>query len=233
VTRLSVAASPEAAARRAAERIAEAVLAARAERGRAHVALAGGHTPRRAYELLAGMVQGWEGVELWFGDERCVPPDDPESNYRLVAESLLAGAAIDSGQVHRIAGERAPAEAAAAYAEELRRQVPADDRGVPVLDLALLGLGEDAHTASLFPGDPVVQRHDGLAFAVRAAKPPPDRITLALDVLRAARRVVFLAVGADKREAVGRVLAGPDPSAPASLVAGEHAELVIDEAARP
>jgi 6-phosphogluconolactonase len=233
VTLLTISADPEVAARTAAERVAAAIAAARAEGRQAHLSLAGGHTPRRAYEILAGLVDDWTGVHLWFGDERCVPPDDPESNYRLVAESLLAAASVPDEQVHRIVGERPPAEAAAAYAEELARLVPAGEDGLPRLDLAFLGLGEDAHTASLFPGDPLVERHDALAFPVRAVKPPPDRITLSADVLRAARRALFLAVGAGKRDAVRRVLAGPDPSAPASLVAGDRAEIVVDPSAAP
>jgi 6-phosphogluconolactonase len=160
-----------------------------------------------------------------------VPPDDPESNYRLVVASLLPGTGMPPERVHRIAGELPPAEAARAYEAELREVLPADEAGTPVLDVALLGLGEDGHTASLFPGDPVVGRHDALTFAVRAVKPPPDRITLSLDVLRAARQALILAEGPGKAEAVGRVLAGPDPAVPASLLVPERTELVVDEAA--
>jgi 6-phosphogluconolactonase len=229
--RLTITRSPAEAARATAERVVGALRAARAERGAAHLSLAGGRTPRAAYEILGPLLGDWDGVHLWFGDERCVPPDDPESNYRLVAESLLPGASVPPERVHRIEGERAPLEAARAYADELRRVVPAGDSGVPVLDVALLGLGEDGHTASLFPGDPALERHDALAFPVRAVKPPPDRITLSLDVLRAARAALLLAEGAGKADAVARVLAAPDPAVPASLLARERTELVVDEAA--
>ena len=231
--RLSVHPTPEDAARDTAERVAAAVAAAEQSRGRVHVSLAGGNTPRRAYELLGPQLAEPAGVDWWFGDERCVPPDDPESNFRLVSESLLAAAPIPAERVHRIRGEEPPELAARAYEEELRRAVPADGTGVPVLDVALLGLGEDGHTASLFPGDPALEVTDALVLPVVAAKPPPNRITLTLPVLTAAREVLILAGGPGKRHAVARVLAGPDPATPASLLADADVTLIIDEAARP
>jgi 6-phosphogluconolactonase len=231
--RLTVADDAEAASEIAAERMATAISGARAARGEAHVALAGGETPRRAYELLGPLVGDWSGVHLWFGDERCVPPDDPESNYRLVRETLLAGADIPEEQVHRISGERPPAEAAAAYEDELRRLVPAGDAGLPALDLAFLGLGRDGHTASLFPDDRALGRDDALCFPVRGAKPPPNRITLSLPLLRAARSVLVLATGEGKRRAVASVRAGPSRSTPASLLPPERTEIVVDAAAAP
>jgi 6-phosphogluconolactonase len=230
---LTVLPGPEDAARAVAEEVRDALAAAIAARGAAHLSLAGGHTPRRAYALLGPMLRDLGEVHLWFGDERCVPPDDPESNYRLVAETLLPEAGVPDERVHRIVGERTPAEAAAAYADELRRLVPPGPDGVPALDVALLGLGEDGHTASLFPGDPVVERTDALTFAVRAVKPPPDRITLSLPVLRAAGRAILLAEGEGKRDAVTRVMAGPDRAVPASLLDPSRTELVIDPAAAP
>src|SRR5262249_21920686 len=153
-------------------------------------------------------------------------------NYRLVSESLIAGG-IPAARVHRIRGEDLPRRAAADYATELRRDVPANVEGVPVLDVALLGLGEDGHTASLFPGDPALAVTDALAVPVVAVKPPPNRITLTLPVLRAARDVIFLATGAGKSEAVALVLAGPDPATPASLLADANVTLAVDEAAAP
>jgi 6-phosphogluconolactonase len=230
---LTVLPGPEEAARAVADRVRDALAAAIAARGAGHLSLAGGHSPRRAYALLGPMLRDLGKVHLWFGDERCVPPDDPESNYRLVAETLLREAGVPDGRVHRIAGERPPAEAAAAYADELRRLVPGGPDGVPALDIALLGLGEDGHTASLFPGDPAVERSDALAFPVRAVKPPPERITLSLPVLRAAGRAILLAEGEGKRDAVTRVMAGPDRAVPASLLDPSRTELVIDPAAAP
>lgn len=229
--RLSVHADPEAAARAAAERLSASIAGAQAARGGAHVSLAGGTTPRRAYELLAPQLPHAAQVDWWFGDERCVPPDDPESNYRLVAESLLVAASIPVERVHRVHGEEPPATAAAWYEEELRRGPPATDAGIPILDAALLGLGEDGHTASLFPGDPALRVTDRLVVPVVAVKPPPNRITLTLPVFLAAREVLILATGAGKSDAVSRVLAGPDPSTPASLLAGADVTLVTDEAA--
>jgi 6-phosphogluconolactonase len=227
--RLAVHPSAEEAAAATAGRIATAVTG-----GGANVSLAGGNTPRRAYELLAPQLADPDGVDWWFGDERCVPPDDPESNFRMVRESLLAAASIPAERVHRIHGEEPPELAARAYEEELRRIVPAGEAGVPVLDVALLGLGEDGHTASLFPGDRALQVTDALVLpVVVTAKPPPNRITLTFPVLSSAREVLIIAVGAGKRDAVARVLGGPDPATPASLLAGADVTLIVDEAARP
>jgi len=232
VIRLSVHPDPEAGADAAANFIADRIAAAESLRGSAHVSLAGGTTPRRAYELLAGRIDDPEHVDWWFGDERCVPPDDPESNYRLVSETLIASG-ISPARVHRIRGEDSPDHAAAEYARELADDVAPNADGIPVLDVALLGLGEDGHTASLFPGDPALDVVDALAVAVVAVKPPPNRITLTLPVLAAARDVLVLATGAGKRDAVRRVLAGPDAATPASLLAGANVTLVVDEAAAP
>jgi 6-phosphogluconolactonase len=208
----------EAAAQRAAEVLATAIAGARTVHGEAHVALAGGSTPRRSYELLGPLLGEWRDVHLWFGDERCVPPDDPESNARLVAESLDAPEAT----VHRIAGELGPEAAAHAYSAELDGTT---------IDVALLGLGEDGHTASLFPGAPVLQA-TGVAVGVRdAPKPPPERVSLTLPTINRARRIVLLVTGAGKADALARALDRPDPLTPASLLAREHLEVIADEAA--
>jgi 6-phosphogluconolactonase len=233
VIRLSVQPDPDAAARVAADRVAAAVGSALSERGSAHVALAGGTTPRHTYELLARGLERARDADWWFGDERCVPPDDPESNYRLAADRLFQPAGIPAARIHRVRGEDAPEAAAAGYEAELRRLLPAPAEGVPALDLALLGLGEDGHTASLFPGDPVLRERHRLAVPVVAAKPPPNRITLTLPVLEAAREVLILATGAGKAAAVKRVLAGPDEMTPASLLAGADVTLVVDAKAAP
>jgi 6-phosphogluconolactonase len=230
MTSVFVADTAAEAAEAAAARLRSAIEDARRARGAAHVALAGGTTPRRTYELLASEIDDLTGVEVWFGDERAVGPDDPESNYRMVSETLLAGGR--GPEVHRIEGERGAEEAAAAYAAELQERLPLDD-GVPVLDLALEGLGPDGHTASLFPGNPAVQA-TGVCVAVHdAPKPPPDRITLTVPVLGVARSIVFLATGAEKADAVRSLLAGPNPEVPSSLLGGDRTELIVDRAAAP
>jgi 6-phosphogluconolactonase len=228
---------PEAAARTCAERVAAAIDDARARRGVAHVALAGGRTPARTYELLADMVEDWRDVHLWFGDERCVPLDDPDSNHALLARTLLARLPDDPDRplpvVHAVegAGDDDPDAAAAAYERALRAAVPGDP---PALDLALLGLGEDGHTASLFPDDVALAERERLCVAVHGSKPPFERVTLTLPVLRAARAIVVLTAGAGKAWAVGAMLAGPSPRVPASLLGdGGAVELIVDRAGAP
>jgi 6-phosphogluconolactonase len=238
VTRLTTVPDAEAAAQRAARELARAIADARSQRGAAHVALAGGSTPRRAYELLAELVTDWHGVELWYGDERCVGPEDPDSNHRMVEESLLgalrARAPLPPPTEHRIRGELGPEEAAQRYAIELREHVPAGEDGLPVLDVALLGLGEDGHTASLFPGHPEVEHEDELVLPVLGApKPPPERVTLGLGVLRAARLCLLLTAGSSKADALAAVLAGPDRHVPASLLRSGRLHVISDDAAAP
>lgn len=231
---LTVAGDADAAARITAERVVAAIDAARQERGVAHISLAGGRTPAGAYRLLAQLVDDWSGVHLWFGDERCVPLDDADSNYKLIVDNLLRDAKQPPPTIHPVTGADAdPAGAAAAYAQEL-----VDELGGPVprLDVALLGLGEDGHTASLFPGDTAaLQEREQLCISVHGSKPPFDRISVTLPVLHAARRVLFLAEGAGKTWAIGQLLAGPSERIPASLVDHEGAqiELIADEAAAP
>jgi 6-phosphogluconolactonase len=230
---LAISPTPEDAALDVARRIAGSLQEAQDARGVAHIALAGGNTPRRVYELLGPLLHDWSGVHIWFGDERAVPPDDPDSNFRLVSESLLPAAGIPDEHVHRVVGEWPPEEAAETYSAELLRVVPSNASGVPVLDVAFLGLGEDGHTASLFPGDPLIGVSGKLVRAVTAPKPPPDRITLTLDVLYAARRAILLASGEGKREAVAALMKGPDPQIPASLLPHATTVLVVDAAAAP
>jgi 6-phosphogluconolactonase len=230
MTSVFVAATPDEAGQAASERLRTAIDEAREARSAAHIALAGGETPRRTYELLASRIDDWTGIEVWFGDERAVGPDDPESNYRMVQETMLTA---DSGpRVNRIEGERGAEAAAAAYASLLEERLPIE-RGVPVLDLALQGLGPDGHTASLFPGNPAVEANSVCVAVHDAPKPPPDRITLTVPVLRAARSIVFLATGEEKAEAVQRLLAGPDQAVPSSLLGGERTEVIVDRAAAP
>jgi 6-phosphogluconolactonase len=225
---LRVQEGPEEVAAAALEVIVGAVREAIAERGVAHLSLAGGNTPKRTYEQLAGALGSWENVELWFNDERAVPPDDPLSNFKMVVEALGGNPTL-----HRIAGEADPAAAAQAYERELRARIDSrDDAGVPIFDLHVLGIGEDGHTASLFPGHPEVEERERLVVPVHdSPKPPPTRITMTLPLLQAARRRVFLATGKDKAEPVSVLVAGPDPRVPSSLVGGADTLVIADQAA--
>jgi 6-phosphogluconolactonase len=187
--------------------------------------LAGGSTPRRAYELAASRHVDWGGAEVWYGDERCVPPHDPRSNQLLVREALLDRLLVPP-LVHPVETRLPAAEAAAAYDAELRDQP---------LDLVLLGLGPDGHTASLFPGAPALDERDRLAVAAEPGlEPLVERVTLTIPALASAAHVVFLAVGAEKADAARRAFAEP-PSreAPASLVRSRHGRttVVLDAAA--
>lgn len=201
---LVVVSDAEAAASRAATLLVELAIT-----GGVMVA-AGGSTPRRAYELAARAHADWTGVEVWFGDDRCVPADDPRSNQRLLRETLLDPLDLRPS-VHPIATEQSADEAAEAYDAELR--------GVP-LDLVLLGLGPDGHTASLFPNAPSLDVRDRLAVgAAPGLEPFVERVTMTIPALAAGTHVVFLAVGAEKATAVRRAFQEPPtPETPASLV---------------
>src|SRR3954470_14160488 len=211
-------ADAEEVASRAADAIATAVAAARATKGVANLCLTGGSTPRRCYELLGPLLDSWEDVHLWYGDERCVPPDDPESNARMVHEALLAPGAVE----HRMPGELGPHDGASAYAREL---------GDTAMDLTLNGMGPDGHTASLFPDHPLLESTDPVAGVTDSPKPPPERITLTLPTLNASHRLMLLVTGADKAPPLTRVLAGPDRGTPASLLDRDKLDVVADEAA--
>jgi len=195
------------------------------------VALAGGSTPKAAYERVAGMGVDWSDTGFWFGDDRAVAPDHEHSNYRMAREALLDR--IEPAAVHRIKGELGHEQAAIDYEGELRG---AFGEGVPALDLILLGLGPDSHTASLFPNDPALGERERLAVGVETPGMAPlvSRVTLTLPVLNAGREVLFLVAGEDKADAVARAFSGaPDPGAPASLVSPEQGALgvLLDPAA--
>jgi 6-phosphogluconolactonase len=197
-------------------RVAAETVAAALRDGSRSLVLTGGTTPRQMYGVLAGMDVEWGRVSLLFGDERCVPPDGPESNYRMAKETLLAR--IDAGAVLRIPGELGAEEGAAIYDAFVGRMQP--------LDLVLLGIGEDGHCASLFPGHPALNA-PGWAVAVHdAPKPPPDRVSLTLGCLRNARRVIFLVTGSGKAEAFRRAQAG---EVPAGMI--PNSEWIVDSEA--
>ncbi|HET7480631.1 MAG TPA: 6-phosphogluconolactonase [Rubrobacteraceae bacterium] len=192
----------EAAARDFAERAAEAIE----DRGRFTVALAGGSTPKATYEILARDYADevdWSRVHVFFGDERTVPPDHEDSNYRMAREALLDHVPI--GSVHRMRGELSPEEAAASYENELREFFGGN---LPSLDLVMLGIGEDGHTASLFPNTPALDVTDHWVVENPVEKLDTVRLTLTKPVINAARAVVFAVAGEGKAEALREILEG-------------------------
>ncbi|HEX9810498.1 MAG TPA: 6-phosphogluconolactonase [Burkholderiales bacterium] len=186
----------------AAARIAQVLEHAVARRGRACVALAGGNTPRSVYRRLAQAHRlPREQLEIYFGDERAVPPNDPQNNYQMARETLLDAASLAPAQIHRIVAEGADLEAAA---DDYAARLP--DR----LDLIILGIGEDGHTASLFPGSPALNERARKVVVVDAPKPPRRRLTVTPPVIAAARVKIVLASGAEKSDAVARALEGSE-----------------------
>lgn len=186
-----------------------------AARGAFHVALSGGSTPRPLFERLAGPERErveWARVHFWWGDERCVPPDDSSSNYRMAREAMLDALGLHDGQVHRIRGESQDrAGEAARYADELLHRMPVD-RGVPVFDLMLQGMGADGHTASLFPTTGKALVRDRMVVTVKPpayVKPLVERISVTAPVIESAREIHALIAGADKAEILAAVLNGP------------------------
>src|SRR5262245_27232934 len=184
-------------------------LAAAARAG-GHVVLTGGSTPRIAYELAARLEPDWTRVALWWGDERCVPPDDPLSNFAMAKTALLDR--VTPGPVHRMRGELGREQGAAQYDEELG--------GLERFDLVLLGLGSDGHVASLFPEQPTLDVADRRVIGADGKHEPfVDRITLTLPMLSSAHEVLFLITGEDKSEAAKRAFGGePSPATPGRLV---------------
>ena len=205
-------------ARAASERVLDIARSAEAERGVFHIALAGGSTPRALYTRLAQMgvdgAIGFRRWQIWFGDERCVPADHADSNYRMARESWFVPASVKSSQIHRIEAELADTNEAAARYERWLKAVLAPKVGeAPRLDLVLLGMGADGHTASLFPGTSALVERERWVVANRVEKLGAQRITLTYPLLDAARNVLFLVAGADKAETLQRVLEGPPDAA--------------------
>jgi 6-phosphogluconolactonase len=211
----------ETASRECARAIVQAITARTTGGDRFTLALAGGETPRALYRILATehrTAVSWGQVHLFWGDERYVPPDDPRSNYRLVRDTLLGAVPIPPDNVHPMPTDFPdPRDAAQAYERDLRTHFPPP---WPRLDLILLGLGSDGHTASLFPGSAALHEQERWVVDVRAPVGPPSRLTLTLPVLNHAASIFFLAAGAEKADALRRALIGShDPLAcPAAAV---------------
>ena len=187
-------------------------MLASAARDGGHVVLTGGSTPAIAYELAAQREPDWSRTELWWGDERCVPPDDERSNYGMAKRTLLDNVAVQPAAVHRMKGELGREAGAEDYDRELG--------DLARFDFLLLGLGPDGHIASLYPDQPTLDESERRVLGAEAKLDPyVDRITLTLPMLRAARAIVFLVAGEDKADACARAFAGPPTrSTPASLV---------------
>ncbi len=209
-------------------------------RDRFTLVLSGGATPRTLYRTLDvkprwGLVD-WSRTEVFFSDERCVPPEDVQSNFRMAHRALLHRVPIREGMVHRMKGEAPPEQAAAEYEAEVRAAFPGH---APRFDLVLLGLGPDGHTASIFPASPAFREKQRLVVHSRAPREPKDRITLTLPAINAARHVVFLVSGERKQEPLSWVIEdrerGAEARLPASHVHPADGRLtwMVDRAAAP
>jgi len=210
-----------------------------AKDGHFYVALSGGSTPRELYRLLATSEfraqVDWPRVQLFWGDERAVPPEHADSNYGMARRELLLRVPIPPGNVHRMHGEEASiGRAAHDYEEEMRRELRLDDRGFPIFHLVLLGMGADGHTASLFPGSPLLKETSHWVSTPLSPKLNMRRLTITLPVIEAARRILFLITGAEKAETLRQVLAtGGAKTLPAQMAVPRDGERIflLDEAA--
>ena len=234
---------PDAAAlaARAARHFVEVSEAAVAKRGRARIAVSGGSTPKVTFGLLADPAQPWRArmpwdkLELFWVDERCVPPDHPDSNYRMTREAMLDHVPLAAERVHRMEGELEPEAAAARYESELRNSFRLEGAETPAFDLILLGMGPDGHTASLFPHSAAIHEENRLAVANHVENKDAWRLTLTWPVINQGASVFFLIGGADKAQILKDVMLGPrDPERlPSQLIAptGGILTLLLDRAA--
>ena len=228
-------------ARRAADFFVEQALQAVDARGVARIAISGGSTPKAAFSTLAEQGEEWrermpwDKLDLWWVDERCVPPDDAESNYRMTREALLDHVPLKPEQIHRMEGELEPDDAAARYEAELRKSFGLKGAETPQFDLVQLGIGPDGHTASLFPHTDALRITDRLVTANYVEKLDMWRVTLTRPVINHARQVFFLIAGADKAMILNEVLEGPlDPERlPSQLIVPANGilTLLLDQAA--
>jgi len=231
----------QAVAEAAAEFVLEVGTEAVRANGRFFIALSGGATPETLYRALTSPAFAdrfdWARTTFFFSDERCVPPNDPRSNYALADKTLFTPLKITPSQVYRMAGESSDSQAAAAeYEQQLRFATKTVPSAQPSLDLILLGLGEDGHTASLFPGASILRDHQRLIVTTQSPKDPPNRLTMTLAAINRASVILFLVTGAGKAEVVRSIL---DPKTeaerllPASLVEPEDGRLIwfLDRAA--
>jgi 6-phosphogluconolactonase len=213
----------------AAQEFARAAESAIRDRGRFTVALSGGNTPRALYALLAAEYKDkipWSKTHIFFGDERSVPPDHPESNFRMANEALLSKISIPAGNVHRVRTELGPEAAAEDYDRQLRQEFSLTGQAFPRFDLILLGLGDDGHTASLFPGSAALAETSRLVVANWVEKFNTFRITLTYPVLNHVAEIVFLVSGAGKAQILKEVLKSPETKYPSQRIQPEDGRLL-------
>jgi len=234
---------PDAAAlaRRAAQYFVEQVERAAAQHGRARIAISGGSTPKATFTLLADPAQPWRArmpwskLDLWWVDERCVPPGDPDSNYRMTREAMLDHVPLKPEQIHRMEGELEPEAAAARYESELRNGFRLEGAELPRFDAVQLGMGPDGHTASLFPHTQALSELGRLAVANHVENKDAWRVTLTWPVINRGSQVFFLIGGADKAQILKEVFTGPRhvERLPSQLIrpAGGILTLLLDRAA--
>jgi 6-phosphogluconolactonase len=228
-------------ARRTAQQFVELAENAVAARGRARIAISGGSTPKATFQLLGDPAQPWRArmpwdrLELFWVDERCVPPDHPDSNYRMTREALLDHAPLRPEQIHRMEGELDPEEAAARYESQLRNSFRLEGAETPSFDFIQLGMGPDGHTASLFPHSAAIHELGRLSVANHVQNKDAWRITLTWPVLNHGRNVFFLIGGTDKAAVLREVLTGPRDveRLPSQLIrpSGGILTLILDKAA--
>jgi len=226
----------DALSRAAAEHFLETTQAAVAARGKARIAISGGNTPKKTFALMADPAEPflkampWERIELYWVDERCVPPDHPDSNYRMTNEAMLSKVPLKAGQVFRIEGELEPDAAAARYESTIRAQFRLEGAQGPRFDVLALGMGDDGHTASLFPHTAALHEVTRIAIANHVPQQKETwRVTLTWPVIVEAAEVFFLLEGAKKTEPVHRVLQGPyDPETlPSQLIQPKSGKLLF------
>ena len=228
--RVVIAVNAEELASMAAECFVSTAAESVARRGRFAVAISGGSTPREMHRMLAAppalAAIPWAKVHLFWVDERCVPADDPRSNFGTARKDFLSRVPIPEKNLHPIQGEFPSERGAEDYELELIRFFHLGEGEFPAFDLVFLGIGADGHTASLFPGDGALHEEKRRVVAVQGGVPAPDRITMTLPVLNRARRIVFLAVGREKAETVKAVMSADLPALPAGMIRPLEGELL-------
>jgi 6-phosphogluconolactonase len=232
---LRIAATKEESADKCSQYVLESLNDVLRSKPRATFAISGGNTPALLFTRLAKAKFDWSRVHFFWVDERCVPPTDDQSNFKLANNDLLIPAVVPHANIHRVLGELTPDEAAVRYIEEIERFFELKTGELPTFDLLHRGIGSDAHTASLFPGEPLIKNQTGIAAAVWVEKMKSHRVTLLPGVLNKASRTILQAAGEDKAEPVFEVLRGPDDPMqfPCQIATRGNANAVwfLDEAA--